>query len=99
VVREVHPEVSFLFLNGRQPMSHSKKRRAGRDERLGVLREPFGDAVDAALAAGLVGCQTDDVLDAFAAVWTAARVLRGQSVTIPERPPRDRFALPMEMVA
>lgn len=36
--------------------------------------------------------------DAYAAVWTAARVARGEAVTVPAEPPRDRFGLPMEMV-
>ena len=98
IVREVHPELCFLFLNERQPMSHSKKKRAGREERLRALQPLFGGAVDTALTARLVGCQTDDVLDAFAAVWSAARIAQGQSITIPDRPPHDRFDLPMEMV-
>jgi hypothetical protein len=41
----------------------------------------------------------DDILDAFAALWTAERIAPGEAVTLPEVPPRDRHGLPMEMVA
>ena len=33
-VFEVHPEVSFYTLNGRQPLKHSKHEREGKDERM-----------------------------------------------------------------
>lgn len=40
----------------------------------------------------------DDLLDAFAALWTAERILRGEARTVPRIPPEDRFGLRMEMV-
>ena len=36
-VREVHPEVSFYFLAGEQPMKYSKKKRTGREARRQLL--------------------------------------------------------------
>ena len=40
----------------------------------------------------------DDLLDAFAALWTAERILRGEAITVPKVPPEDRYGLRMEMV-
>ena len=36
-VREVHPEVCFWALNGRQSMQHSKGKEPGSSERMAVL--------------------------------------------------------------
>ncbi len=35
----------------------------------------------------------DDIVDAFAALWTAERILRGDACTLPAAPPRERSAL------
>jgi predicted RNase H-like nuclease len=99
-VREVHPEVCFFYLADGRPMGHAKKTPAGRAERLALLRPPFGPAVDVALSdRHRLGCGADDVLDAFVALWTARRVWQGKAVLLPPNPPRDRYGLPMEMVA
>jgi predicted RNase H-like nuclease len=99
-VREVHPEVCFYHVASGRPMTHAKKKRRGREERLDLLRPAFGSAVDAALAdRRVLGCAADDIVDAFVGLWTARRVWAGEAVTIPGAPPRDRHGLPMEMVA
>lgn len=98
-VREVHPELCFYTLAGGKPMQFWKKRPEGFAERLPLLQEHFGDALQQALAARRPAeCDPDDVLDAFATLWTAERIARGQAATVPEDPPRDRFGLRMEMV-
>jgi predicted RNase H-like nuclease len=99
-VREVHPEVCFYYLAQGRPMRHSKKRRAGREERRALLEQEFGPCVELALAeARALGSGKDDMLDAFAALWTAERIARGLSVTLPASPPTDSFGLRMEIVA
>lgn len=99
-VREVHPEICFYFMAGKRPMQFSKRRRAGRDERSSLLVAEFGDVVDSALDdRRSLGCAADDLLDAFAALWTARRIAKGTAITLPALPPRDRYSLPMEMVA
>jgi predicted RNase H-like nuclease len=98
LVREVHPELSFAGMSGGRPMTHSKKSAAGRAERVAVLRDEFGAFIDEALASRPRGCAVDDLLDAFACTWTAARVVHGESEVIPADPPRDAYGLPMEMV-
>jgi len=99
-VREVHPEVCFYFLAGERPLQHSKKRPIGREERRQLLEPWFGASLLAALAerAHLASTE-DDVLDAFAALWTAERIAKGTPQTIPLAPPRDACGLRMEMVA
>ena len=99
-VREVHPEVCFCFMAGGRPMVVAKKKRAGREERAALLRSEFGTTVDLALAdLRTLGCAADDLLDAFAGLWTARRIRGGAAVTLPADPPRDPFGLRMEMVA
>jgi predicted RNase H-like nuclease len=34
IIREVHPELCFFYLNGERPMSEAKKKPAGRTERV-----------------------------------------------------------------
>lgn len=99
-VREVHPEVCFYFMAGGRPMAAAKKKREGREERTALLRAGFGAAVDTALGElKRLGCAADDLLDAFAGLWTARRIHRGAAVTLPSAPPRDEHGLRMEMVA
>ena len=100
IVREVHPEVSFFFLNGERPMSTAKRKADGQAERLSLLRKWFGEAIGHALAGreGL-GCKADDIVDALVALWTAERIGCGAALSIPVRPPLDAHGLRMEMMA
>lgn len=95
---EVHPELCFMFLNGERAMAHGKKSPLGRAERIALLGKAFGNDMDRALRSRPAGCAEDDLLDAFAAAWTAARIALGRAVTIPEDVPRDRHGLPMRMI-
>jgi len=95
---EVHPELSFRALNGGAPLAHSKKDAEGRAEREKLLRAAYGKVVDEAQKSRPPGCQSDDLLDAFAAAWTAARIAREEAVTIPAEPERDETGLRMRMV-
>lgn len=100
IVREVHPEVSFFFLNGERPMSAPKKTADGQAERLSVLRKWGGEAIVEALARRReLRCKADDIVDALVALWTAERIACGRAVSIPARPPTDAYGLRMEMVA
>ena len=80
-------------------MGSSKKKAAGRLERASLLRAEFGEAFERALPERRrLGCAEDDLLDAFAALWTARRVARGVAEILPSEPPLDAFGLRMEMV-
>ena len=98
-IREVHPEVSFATWNG-SPMRHRKKGIEGRTERMELVASYFGSpafaGVRARHRAGDVAAA--DILDAFAALWTAERIARGEAATLPAEPPTDRFGLRMEIV-
>lgn len=94
-VFEVHPELSFSAMAGR-PMSHYKRTREGRDQRLALLRKEFVD-VDARLSARPRRCAVDDVLDAYAVAWTARRWLAGESVRLGGE--LDSRGLRMEVIA
>lgn len=98
-VREVHPEVSFQAWAGHD-LAHSKKRRAGRDERLALVTDHYGaDAFRSVRERHLArDVSDDDVLDAFAALWTAERILAGAAEGMPRDPPRDAEGLRMEIV-
>jgi predicted RNase H-like nuclease len=99
LIREVHPEVSFWAWAGR-PMRYRKTKRAGREERLTVVEGHFGSgafgAVRELYPVNRVG--HDDILDAFAALWSAERILTGNAQTLPHHPPVDRRGLRLEIV-
>jgi predicted RNase H-like nuclease len=100
VFHEVHPEVSFAKWSG-TAMAHRKKSPAGREERRRVIATVFGpDALKTALAA-IRGNRvaSDDVADAFAAVWSAWRILHGKAEKLPEEQAVDGKGLPMHIWA
>ncbi len=89
-VVEVHPEVSFAAMDAASVVP-AKRTPAGAESRAGALR-----------AAGIEpppyvrgqGFAADDLLDACAAAWTAARVARGDAETLPDPPETYSDALP-----
>jgi predicted RNase H-like nuclease len=98
-VREIHPEVCFYAWAG-HPMQYAKRTPEGRAERLRLVEEHFGGGFEATRR-DIPQSQAadDDILDAFAALWTAERIVRGMATTLPAAPLEDRFGLRMEMVA
>ena len=85
-VREVHPELSFYAMNGDTPMPDSKHTDAGRRARLDLLVDhgfPDVETTMDALAGGSLGA--DDVIDAYAACWTARRIHEGTAERYPPR--------------
>jgi len=99
-VREVHPEVSFSAWNGGVPMRWRKKDANGREERSALVSREFGPNafMDARRRCHGSGAAADDILDAFAALWTATRIARCEAVSLPVDPPRDSAGLPMQIV-
>ena len=103
VIREIHPEICFWAFAGRKPMQHYKKKGEGFRERLDVLKRVRPSAaheIERTLAEFNPrgrDVARDDVVDAMAAALTAAAGA-GSLRTLPAKPPRDAFGLPMEMV-
>jgi predicted RNase H-like nuclease len=95
-VREGHPEVSFRKLAG-YPMEHKKKSRAGRDERIASLKPHFMDLEDR-LSALKRRDALNDVIDAYAMLFTARHVRDGSFETFPPEPELDPRGLRMEIV-
>lgn len=75
-VYEGHPEVSFAILNQGFPVRSRKKRVAGRLPRLVLLAPHFGDLTPYLEQGRRLGAMPDDVLDAFAMLYTALRIVR-----------------------
>ena len=71
-VREAHPEVSFALLNG-APLRFAKKTSEGEAERRALLRPIFGEVP------AVPGAARDDVLDAYALLWSARRAQHGRA--------------------
>jgi predicted RNase H-like nuclease len=98
-VREVHPELCFWAWGG-NVLQHSKKRVEGREQRKRLVETYFGKAsfedVRARFSRAEVG--SDDILDAFAALWTAERILRREARWVPEELRTDTRGLRMEIV-
>lgn len=95
-VVEIHPEVSFWALNSGVPLANYKKTAEGRLQRLELLARVFHDDVSGLLPPA--GADPDDLLDACAAVWTAARFARGEAGRLPPNPSTDSRGLRMEIV-
>lgn len=96
IVHEVHPELSFAEANRGKPMTHSKKRSAGRAERI-MLLEQLGFASSFSLLGPRLpdGVNRDDLLDACIACWTAKRIITGDAQVVPEMEERDARGLRM----
>jgi predicted RNase H-like nuclease len=100
-VFEVHPELSFMHLRMEQGgpahgLHESKAHAPGFAIRHALLVQCFGSAVDAALAArNPAQASRDDVLDAFAVLWSARRIASGQACHLPEEIQTDAAGIPM----
>ncbi|HUI69991.1 MAG TPA: DUF429 domain-containing protein [Spirochaetia bacterium] len=105
VLWESHPELCFWRLNGCVPLKHSKRTAQGRAERERLVTSYFGQEYLLTRSALLgdsqrpSGWASDDLLDAFAVLWTAGRKARGVAVGVPENPPRDRTGLRMQILS
>ncbi len=85
-VVEAHPELSFREMAG-TPLLDSKKTWAGLEHRRGLLAEQ-GIHLPADLGEAGRQAAPDDILDAAAVAWTAARVVAGRAKPLPT-PPDD----------
>lgn len=100
IIHEVHPELSFARWAG-APMKYRKKSPAGRDERQKLIAAVFGrgafERAQESIRGHYVG--SDDLADAFAAAWTAARIIEGRAERLPEAEQVDAEGVPMHIWA
>lgn len=96
---EVHPELSFWAWNEGQVVLHPKKSALGFMHRLGLVQEVFGEkAFDSPRAMFTrKRVSDDDILDAYAALWTATRIREGRANQCPGEIVLDSKGLPMVM--
>jgi len=80
-------------------MKHRKKRVAGRQERQLLIAAAFGRGVFERAWDSLRGqaVAPDDLADAFAAAWTASRIVDGRAERLPKAPQLDAEGLPMHI--
>ena len=100
-VFEVHPELSFMQLRIEEGgpahgLRESKAHAPGFALRHAMLVRSFGSAIDAALSARKPAqASRDDVLDAFAVLWSARRIASGEALRFPETVEIDAAGIPM----
>lgn len=99
VIKEIHPELCFLAMNDGEALDYSKKSVNGKRDRTKLVETIFGarafDNMRAKYTSSAV--TDDDINDAFAALWTAERMLKGEARVIEQNPSGDSTGLPMEM--
>src|SRR3972149_3395219 len=95
-VLEGHPEVSFAVMNGGEALTFSKLTKKGREVRLRLLARHFTD-IESHLSA--VPGAISDILDAYACLWTAQRVLSDCVRRFPPNARVDERGLRMEILA
>ncbi len=91
-VYEIHPEVSFTMWNDGAPIGASKHTRDGIAARRALATRHFGE-----LPPTPRGAHEDDLLDAFAALWTAERIAAGRARELGDAHV-DVTGLPMRIV-
>ena len=91
-VFEVHPELCFHAMRGDGRSLASKRDRAGRAQRRALLEQ-----VGIELPTRPAGATENDLLDACAAWWGAARAAAGTGERLPNDPPLDDRGLRMEI--
>lgn len=82
-VIEVHPELSFLAMNGGEPLQFRKKSWGGFHERQAILAR-HGLRPSGRLPSSVASLSSDDILDAVAAAWTAFRFASGTPEGLPD---------------
>lgn len=98
-VHECHPEGAFMAMNGMRPLTQPKKLKGqvhapGMEERIRLLVDQAGFD-PAFLRDPPRGTGLDDCLDSAACAWSAARIVRGEARSFPERFAHDGHGLPI----
>jgi predicted RNase H-like nuclease len=104
-VVECHPELAFWALNGERPLNEPKKvnsrpHAAGLGLRRRLLaRAGYDTAFLQEAPFKTADAGPDDLLDACACSWSAARIALGRGARFPANPPVDAKGLRMEIWA
>jgi predicted RNase H-like nuclease len=96
-VYEVHPELSFYQLNSDKALMYGKRTQEGQKEREELLLTRVQNIAARIEADPPRGATRANVLDAFAALWTARRVAARAAARLPEDPEWNSDGLRMEI--
>jgi predicted RNase H-like nuclease len=98
-VYEIHPEVTFAEWNG-SAILEPKRSGSGFLPRHELVTRHFGADAFKTVRALRSRSQAadDDILDAYAALWTGERIAAGTARSLPSDPPLDSTGLPMRMM-
>ena len=97
-MREGHPEVSFAAMNG-QPVLSKKREPLGKQDRMALLQAAGLPAEDLLRARPKGRVADNDILDAAALLWSAARYFDNTHITFPPKPSQDSVGLEMSVIA
>lgn len=94
-VFEIHPEVSFVAMNGLTPLAAAKRSPLGKQERQALLSIEFGASLFQTLRHQFRRsvCADDDLADAMAALWSARRLRESRAVSLPKDPTTDSLGV------
>jgi predicted RNase H-like nuclease len=95
-IKEGHPEVSFAYMNRGQALHSSKHTTEGHQARITLLTIYFPNIASLVQEHERIA---EDVVDAFAMLWTAQRVSEGRALALPGEPQRDSRGLLMQIWA
>lgn len=98
-VHEAHPELIFRRMNGHRVVDESKRSEEGQAARATLLQQHVGviaEDIEFQKAPG-TDSAIDDLHDALALLWTAARINSGVAERIPEVVDFDPVGLDMAM--
>jgi predicted RNase H-like nuclease len=96
-VYEGHPEVSFACIKG-GCLIHSKHTPEGREQRVNLLESHFPAFKNRLSALSLMHAE-EDIIDAFACLWTARRIQDDVARRFPIDKTLDDHGLRMEIIA
>ena len=102
-ISEVHPELAFTRMNDGRPLDLPKKIKGrphpeGLNLRRSLLTKAGFPIAQLAPPEGK-SFGEDDLLDAAACAWSAARLAQGQALQLPPNPPSDQLGLKMQISA
>ena len=97
-VFEVHPDLSFHQLNGDQSLLHGKRTPEGQKEREEILVRRMQNVANRLSEESPRGASRANLLDAYAVLWTARRIVARAAVRMPDSPEWNGDGLRMELV-
>ncbi|MEN9825726.1 MAG: hypothetical protein RI953_1471 [Pseudomonadota bacterium] len=98
-IHETHPELAFAQWAG-SPMAHPKKTVDGKLARKSLVESFFGQGIFDLIRQQFKRSDVadDDILDAFAALWSAERFSHGKALVLPLNAEKDDTGIVMQIV-